>query len=253
MEPAQDRDAVEKFLDADPVGTAFVWERGLRPDAPTTAFAVGGPPRAVLGIVRPAWAGGASGIAMHALRPDDAGELLAAWPTGPVFVHLTDEWMRPLAESRADQLELNRFWLFRLDAQDFVEHEAAGVRSLGPEWATLVAHHWSPGWDATAYVRSRMDAGPALAIFDGGTPVAWVLTHAETPTVSVIGFIHVLDPYRRRGYALSLTSAIVKNVLRRGKIPALHVQTENTASLDLVEKLGFRRLRRQLFGEGVMR
>ena len=253
MEPAQDRDAVEKFLDADPVGTAFVWERGLRPDAPTTAFDIGAPPRAVLGIVRPAWAGGASGIAMHALRPDDAGELLAAWPTGPVFVHLTDEWMRPLAESRADQLELNRFWLFRLDAQDFVEHEAAGVRSLGPEWASLVAHHWSPGWDATAYVRSRIDAGPALAIFDGGTPVAWVLTHAETPTVSVIGFIHVLDPYRRRGYALSLTSAIVKNVLRRGKIPALHVQTENTASLDLVEKLGFRRLRRQLFGEGVMR
>ena len=64
MEPAQDRDAVKKFLDADPVGTAFVWERGFRPDAPTTAFAVGAPPRAVLGIVRPAWADGASGIAM---------------------------------------------------------------------------------------------------------------------------------------------------------------------------------------------
>ena len=253
MEPTRDRDAVKKLLDADPVGTAFVWERGLRPDAPTAAFTVGAPPRAALGIVRPAWAGGSSGVAMHAFRPDDAGELLAALPRGPVFVHLTDEWMAPLAESRVDQLDLNRFWLFRLEARDFVDHEAAGVRSLGPEWASRVAHHWSPGWDATAYVRSRMDAGPAMAVFDGGTPVAWVLTHVESPTVSLIGFIHVLDPYRRRGYALSLTSAIVKDILRRGKIPALHVQTENTASLDLVRKLGFRRLRRQLFGEGVMR
>ena len=253
MEPAQDRDAVKSFLDADPVGTAFVWERGLRPDAPCTAFTIGAPPRAVLGIVRPAWADGSSGVAMHALRPDDAGELLAAWPSGPVFVHLTDEWMAPLAESRADRLELNRYWLFRLDARDFVDREAPGVRSLGSEWASLVAHYWSPGWDATAYVRSRMDAGPALGIFDGGRPVAWVLTHVETPTVSVIGFIHVLEPYRRRGYALSLASAIVKDVLRRGKIPALHVRMENTASLDLVRKLGFRRVRRQLFGEGVFR
>lgn len=253
MEPTRDRDAVKKLLDADPVGTAFVWERGLRPDAPTAAFTVGAPPRAALGIVRPACAGGSSGVAIHAFRPDDAGELLAALPRGPVFVHLTDEWMAPLAESRVDQLDLNRFWLFRLEARDFVDHEAAGVRSLGPEWASRVAHHWSPGWDATAYVRSRMDAGPAMAVFDGGTPVAWVLTHVESPTVSLIGFIHVLDPYRRRGYALSLTSAIVKDILRRGKIPALHVQTENTASLDLVRKLGFRRLRRQLFGEGVMR
>lgn len=253
MEPAQDRDAVKKFLDADPVGTAFVWERGLRPDAPTTAFSIGSPPRAVLGIVRPPWADGASGVAMHAVRPDDAGELLAAWPRGPVFVHLTDEWMGLLAESRADQLDLNRFWLFRLERRDFVDHEAAGVRSLGREWAALVAHHWSPGWDPTAYIRSRMDAGPAFAIFDGGRPVAWVLTHVETPTVSVIGFIHVLDPYRRRGYAQSLTSAIVKDVLRRGKVPALHVQMENTASLDLVRKLGFQTVRRQLFGEGMMR
>ncbi|HYT17277.1 MAG TPA: GNAT family N-acetyltransferase [Thermoplasmata archaeon] len=253
MESTRDRDAVMRFLDADPVGTAFVWERGLRPDAPTTAFSIGSPPRAVLGIVRPAWADGACGVAMHAERPDDAGELLAALPRGPVFAHLTDEWMAPLAESCAEQLDLNRFWLFRLDKRDFVDHETAGIRSLGPEWASLVAEHWSPGWDATAYIRSRMDAGPALAIFDGGTPVAWVLTHVESPTVSVIGFIHVLDPYRRRGYALSVTSAIVKDVLRRGKIPALHVQTENTASLDLVRNLGFRRLRRQLFGEGVMR
>jgi ribosomal protein S18 acetylase RimI-like enzyme len=253
VEPTHDRNAVMRFLDADPVGTAFVWERGLRPDAPTSAFTVGAPPRAVLGIVRPAWADGACGVAMHALRPDDAGELLAALPGGPVFVQLTDEWMGPLAESRADRLDLNRFWLFRLDAGEFVDHEAAGVRSLGPEWAALVAHHWSPGWDATAYVRSRMDAGPAFAVFDAGKPVAWVLTHVESPAVSVIGFIHVLEPYRRRGFALSLTSAIVKDILRRGKIPALHVQEENTASLDLVRRLGFRRARRQLFGEGVMR
>ena len=253
VEPTPDRDAVQRFLDADPVGTAFVWERGIRPDVPTTAFTVGAPPRAVLGIVRPGWADGAAGLAMHALRPDDAGALLEAWPSGPVFVHLTEEWMRPLAESRARHLDLSRYWLFRLDAEDFVDHEAAGVRPLGPEWASLVAHHWSPDWEATGYVRSRINAGPAFAIFDGGKPVAWVLTHVETPTVSVIGFIHVLDPYRRRGYALSLTSAMVKDILRRGKLPALHVQTENTASLDLVCKLGFRRLKRQLFGEAVMR
>jgi len=253
VELSQDREAITRFLDADPVGTAFVWERGLRPDAPTTAFAIGVPPRAVLGIVRPSWAGGATGIAMHALRPEDAGRLLGSWPAGPVFVHLTEDWMGPMAESRADHLELNRYWLFRLDPHDFVDHETGGALRLGEEWASLVARHWSPGWDATAYIRSRIAAGPALAVFDGATPVAWVLTHAETPTVSVIGFIHVLEPYRRRGYALALTSAIVKDILLRGKTPALHVRSENSASLDLVRKVGFRRLKQQLFGEGEIR
>jgi GNAT superfamily N-acetyltransferase len=205
-------------------------------------------------MVRPPWAEGDAGIAMHAVDPRGAQELMPAWPQGPVFFHLSEEWMLSLLEPRAETIEAGIFWLFQLDPKDFVDHEGQSVRPLDPEFADMIGSVWDPEWKrAGPYVRSRIEAGHAYAVYEDGKPVAWAFLHFETPAVSMMGFLHVLEAYRRKGYARSVSSALIKDILVRGKIPALHVKTDNVASLEMTASLGFHRVKKQVWGEAVIR
>src|SRR5206468_1265941 len=91
------------------------------------------------------------------------------------------------------------------------------VRPLDPNWAGLVAALWEPEWPAEGYVRRRIEAGPTAAVYDGGRPVAWALTHMVTDRVGIIGMVHVLEAYRRKGLARAVVSAISQDLIRAGK------------------------------------
>jgi ribosomal protein S18 acetylase RimI-like enzyme len=250
----EDREHFEAFLRQDPVGSAVVWNRAFDMEGPKERYLDGDPPRAALAIVRPPWAHGGAGVAMHATDPKGAGELMAAWPHGPVFLHLTEEWMLSLVEPRAEAFDGGVFWLFQLDPRDFVDQEKPGVRPLDPAWADMIGTIWDPDWDlAGAYVKSRIEAGHAYAVYEDGKPIAWALLHFETERVSMLGFLHVLEPHRRKGHARSVASALVKDILARGRIPALHVKTDNVPSLELTSSLGFHRVRKQVWADAVMR
>lgn len=250
----EDRALVEAFLRQDPVSSAVAWNRSFDVEGPKEHYVSGDPPRASLAVVRPPWAEGDAGIAMVASDPRAAQDLVGAWPQGPVFFHLGEEWMLSLVEPRLESFDGGVYWLFQLDPKDFVDAEGEGVRPLEAEWAETIAKLWEPGWEhAAPYVRSRIEAGHAYAVYQDGKPVAWAFLHFETPEVSMLGFLHVLEPYRRRGYARSVSSALVKDILARGKIPALHVKTDNVPSLEMTASLGFHRVKKQVWGDAVMR
>lgn len=250
----EDRALVERFLLQDPVTTAVTWNRAFDMEGPKQIYMDADPPHAVLAVARPPWAEGGAGIAMHAVDVRAAQELMAAWPRGAVFLHLSEEWMLPLVEARAERFDGGVFWLFALDPRDFVDHEGAGVEPLDPKWADMIGKVWDPEWErAGAHVRARIEAGHAYAVYEDGKPVAWAFLHFETEKVSMMGFLHVLEPYRRKGYARSVSSALVKDILARGKVPALHVKTDNAPSLEMTASLGFHRVKTQVWGEAVMR
>ena len=248
------RALVERFLRQDPVTTAVAWNRAFDMEGPKEVYVVGDPPQAMLAIARPFHGEAGSGIAMHAVEPHAAQELMAAWPKGTVFLHLTEDWMLPLVQARAESFEGGPFWLFQLDPKDFRGRPAAEVRPLDPQWSDLIGKVWDPTWDlAPAHVRTRIEAGHAYAVYEDGKPVAWAFLHFETPVVSMMGFLHVLEPYRGKGYARAVSAALIRDILARGKIPALHVKTDNVPSLELTASLGFHRVKRQIWGDAVMR
>ncbi len=250
----EDRSLVEAFLRRDLVTTAVAWNRAFDLDGPRELYVDGDPPRAFLATVRPRSFGGDGAVAMHAVDPQAAERLMAVWPHGPTSVHLTEEWMLPLVEAQAERFDSGVFWLFELDAKDFRDHEGPGVKPLDPKWGDMIGKIWDPDWDlAGAYVRSHIEAGHAYAVYEEGKPVAWALLHFETPAVSMMGFLHCLEPYRGKGYARSVSSALVKDILARGKIPALHVKTDNVPSLELSASLGFHRVKKQVWGDAVIR
>lgn len=244
---------MKKFLDADPPATAVVWNRLFHAWDAREAFVDALPPRSVLAIAKARQGAGITSLAAHAVDAEAAAELMAAVPSGPIFYHLTEEWMLPLLEERASESTARVAWLFVLDPKDFVDLESHEVLPLTEESAPMVAKLWEPDWPSEGYVRNRIRNGPSFAIYEDGKPVAWNLTHFETERVGMMGFLHVVEGYRGKGYGKSVASVLIKDILRRGKIPALHVYADNVPSLELTPQLGFHRVKRQVWGDAVLR
>ena len=68
-----------------------------------------------------------------------------------------------------------------------------------------------------------------------GRLAAWALTHDD----GAIGFLHVLEPFRRLGYGASLTCWMIREVLAQGGIPFVHIEATNEKSQGLALKTGF--------------
>lgn len=90
------------------------------------------------------------------------------------------------------------------------------------------------------YIEERILNGVGVGIRKDGRLVAWALTHDD----GAIGFLHVLDAYRRRGYAALILQTMADRLLAAGEVPFLHVEESNAASMNLVLKTGFRKDRR---------
>ena len=250
--PVEDREAVRPFLMRDPVRNAVVINRVFHNAEFSLTFADQMPdPKGVLAL-RPA--GGADSphqFAVHATDPLAALRVLRAVPRGFCLYHVADELSFPVIRERAEVGWWGEAILYRLDPSDFRDVQAHSVEPLDPKYAAKIAKIWEPEWPAEGYVRSRIEGGLNGAIYEDGEPVAWYLTHLETDDVVMLGFLHVLDAYRGRGYAKSLSSALIKQTFAKGKTPCCHVYTDNVPSIRLMEGLGFRRVCLQAWGDGV--
>ena len=246
------RESVRAFVDEDPIGNAIVWDRVFQ--QPTfEVYAEGEPPQGVISVQRARTVEGANFIALAARDADAAGGLAEAIPRGFTIIHLTDEFPLAVLEPRAQEFHPLPAWLFELLPRDFVDHPDDRVRPLHPDSAARVAKLWEPDWPAEGYVRRRIEGGPTAAIYDDDEPVAWALTHTITDRVGIIGMVHVLEGYRRKGLAHSVVAAVSRELQRLGKRPTLHAYVDNVASLSLFPTLGFRKVKRQVWGDAVFR
>jgi len=133
----------------------------------------------------------------------------------------------------------NPCWLYYLEPGDLreelIRHE---IRPLRPEDAELVNEHWEFGSaESVEYVRWRIEAGPSCAIFKGDRPVSWALTHGD----GQMGLMFTLPEARGKGYGLSVTVALAREILARGRIPFLYTLHDNLPAQRLAERAGFRR------------
>jgi predicted GNAT family acetyltransferase len=196
---------------------------------------------------------GTNFIALAARDVDAAGALAETVPRGFTIIHVTDEFPLTVLGPRAQEFHPLPAWLFELLPQDFVDHPDDRVRPLDVDAAGRIAKYWQPDWPAEGYVRRRIEGGPTAAILERGEPVAWALTHTITDRVGIIGMVHVLERHRRKGLARSVVSAVSRELQRLGKRPTLHAFVDNVASLSLFPTLGFRKVKRQVWGDAVFR
>ncbi len=85
------------------------------------------------------------------------------------------------------------------------------------------------------YLKDRIRKGIALGLYDKGGLIAWIITHDD----GAMGFLNVLPEFRRKGYGTEITSAMINRIRAQGSIPFVHIESENTKSMNLAMKMGF--------------
>ena len=85
------------------------------------------------------------------------------------------------------------------------------------------------------YLNERINRSVSAGIYEDRKLVAWALTHDD----SSLGSMHVLEDYRRRGYAKEITISLLRQCREIGKIPFLQCEDKNIPAQKLVEGIGF--------------
>jgi GNAT superfamily N-acetyltransferase len=87
-----------------------------------------------------------------------------------------------------------------------------------------------------------LDNPPAFACYEGGVPIGFCGCHPSPlpGRIARLGMVFVEEPYRRRGIAASLVSAVAWRCLESGLAPTYGCATSNPASLKTALAAGFR-------------
>lgn len=93
---------------------------------------------------------------------------------------------------------------------------------------------------AIEYIQDRLIKGISCGLLEDNKLAAWAITHDD----GAIGFLHVLDDYRGKGYAINIMNYMISKVREREKIPFAQIEGHNLKSINLVKKLGFREFKR---------
>ncbi len=117
------------------------------------------------------------------------------------------------------------------------DQPAHTIRPLSLEDAAYLFEHSDyKTYTDIPYIQDQITHGVGGGI-EGpdGRLAAWALTHDD----GAIGFLHVLEPFRKLGCGASLTSWMIQRVRERGGIPFVHIEAKNEKSLNLARKTGF--------------
>lgn len=149
-----------------------------------------------------------------------------------------ESWMLPYFRSRWEMewsLTANRYHL--PDEVTFTSPPATQMRKLRPVEAEYIYRHSEyQTYTSVDYLKMRIEQGLSAGIEENGQLQAWVLIHDDL----AIGTLHVLENARRKGYATILTNYMICELRKQGIIPFVQIVPENTASIRLAERLGFR-------------
>ncbi len=189
-------------------------------------------------------------LALAARSTSGLVDLLSALPSGEYHMTSLDLDLIPAVEGVMSLDMEEPVWLFKMEKEDFHPTVVCETSPVTVEYAQMVAKHWWPGGEAHDYVRSRIENGLSAGVYTDGDLVAWDMSHHETDKVVMLGFLYVKEPYRGRGYAKTVTTGMCRMVFDRGKVPACQVFEDNEVSLRLTESLGFKRVKRQAWGNG---
>ncbi|NIR48459.1 GNAT family N-acetyltransferase [candidate division KSB1 bacterium] len=149
-----------------------------------------------------------------------------------------EDWMMPI-------LTKNRELLWDLSMMQFVLPENRSLpepthdfHSLSIEDAEVVYQNSEYKEHISLdYVRESIRRGPSAGIYAEDRLVAWAMTQDD----GGIGFLQVLDDYRRKGYAYEIMLSLIAKIREQGKIPFAYIEEENIPAINLVTKLEFRK------------
>jgi len=109
-------------------------------------------------------------------------------------------------------------------------------------WGEITAQHIAEGMSDRLWLGIKVDE---KLVSLGNTRL--------TDWGSNIGAIATHEAYRNRGYATSITSALVKEILQKSSLALIHVLSDNPPAIRAYEKVGFKPYRSYFFAHATMK
>ncbi len=85
------------------------------------------------------------------------------------------------------------------------------------------------------YISDRIKKGVSAGVYKSGKLIAWAITHDD----GAMGFLNVLEEYRRKGYAQAVSYSMINQLRIKREIPFVHIEESNIKSMKLTLKMGF--------------
>jgi 8-oxo-dGTP diphosphatase len=148
-----------------------------------------------------------------------------------------EDWMLPIVCRGREMLWCLRMMKFALPASVALPATVAG--EIGTLSVADAGHIYENSnyqqYISVDYTRDCIRGGPTVAIREDGFLVAWAMTQDD----GAMGFLHVLEPYRHKGYGRRLTIALASMLRAEGRVPFAYVAEDNGNSIALLSSLGF--------------
>jgi GNAT superfamily N-acetyltransferase len=130
----------------------------------------------------------------------------------------------------------------------YIKHE---IRQLTPADAISLTslRRETPTDKDVEEAKSLIEEQPFYGIFKNGTLISVACIQAKIPEIWIIGGIYTKPEYRNKGYATSLTSFLVKEVLAETEHVGLYVREDNHPAKHIYEKVGFKPYKKMLWLE----
>ncbi len=169
-------------------------------------------------------------------------DLLKKMEPGEYRFHSIDPESFGAAEKYVEDIDDSPTWMLYRPEEEFGTPENY-VDELNLDDVPVINEHWGLGdQDSSDYISHRIKDGPAYGIRKDGELVGWVLTHYITDSAICLGFLHVKEGWRRKGFAKDLTDEICKYAAEHDLTPVVDIFQDNVASLSLSKSLGFEKI-----------
>jgi ribosomal protein S18 acetylase RimI-like enzyme len=132
-------------------------------------------------------------------------------------------------------------WRMVIEPQDFRPTETGAVIPLSPRHVEELKILYAQG-GGDAFTPFQLATGVFYGVRIRGRMVAAAGTHLISPTygLGAIGNVFTEEAYRGQGYATATTSAVVRELFRRGiRSVVLNVAQSNATAIRIYERLGF--------------
>ena len=152
------------------------------------------------------------------------------------YFAVLEEWMVPIiADGKELEWELKtRRYILPDSIEIFLQNDISPLSGSDAEYIYEVSKY--KDFLSVEYIEERIARGISCAIRKDDKLVAWAITQDD----DAIGFLNVLNEYRRQGLARKVMQSMISQVRKQGKIPFAYVEDANERASALCRKLGFK-------------
>ncbi|MDF1548559.1 MAG: GNAT family N-acetyltransferase [Bacteroidales bacterium] len=163
--------------------------------------------------------------------------LLSKYHTKTKYYYSVEDWMIPLIFEFGTPEWVMTTNRYILQENAVLRSPEADIVKIDKGYASFIHENSDyKAFTSIAYIEDRLTKDISAGIIENNMLAAWGFTHDD----GALGFLHVLDKYRNRGYATEIMLALIQERKKTHKPVYGNIVPDNNASKNLVGKLGFK-------------